>query len=548
MIEVAQAIVAVDIGTTSTKAAAFAVDGKVIASAQRGYALSTPQPGRAEQDADDVLEAVLAALSAVVAETQQSGMHVTGVSFSAAMHSLVGLDAELRPVTPLTTWADQRAKYQARRLRSGPRGLALHRRTGMPVHPMSPVVRLRWYLEEEPETFRSVRYWAGIKEYVLGRLTGELVMDHSIASATGMFHLEYAVWDSEALAYAGISAEQLPALVPTTTVLKLRGGDYGLSDGAPIIVGAGDGPLANLGLGAVHPGTVACSIGTSGALRVTTDRPAVDDRGRVFCYALTSDRWVIGGAINNGGIVLEWLSDAIAPGASTDQVLAEAALSPAGSGGLLFLPYLLGERAPHWSGSPRGAYIGLTREHRRPDLLRSALEGVCLQLAVVMSSLSEAGVNVREIRATGGFSRSPLWRSMLASAFGRPIGFAASAEGSSLGAALLGMTALGLIDSLDHAAELVSIEDVERPNPRDAEVYGELLPIFDSLFDALIPAFEKLPTAPSSHPLDAAPPATTSAARPGAGTPTEPGTASGAAASAPSSDTSALSSAAKENS
>jgi gluconokinase len=290
----------------------------------------------------------------------------------------------------------------------------------------------------------------------------------------------------------------LPKPVPTTTVLRLNSATLGLPAGAPVVVGGGDGPLANLGVGAIRPGAAACSIGTSGALRVASDKPQVDSRGRVFCYVLAPERWIVGGAINNGGNVLEWLADAIAPGLGIEAVLAEAAGAEAGCGGLLFLPYLLGERAPHWSGDPRGAYIGLTREHRRPALLRAGLEGVCLQLAVVLSSLAEAGVDVHEIRATGGFSRSPLWRRILAGAFGRPVGFAASPEGSSLGAALLGMTALGLLEGLDRAAELVRVTAVEQPDSAEAEVYARLLPIFDGLFDALAPAFTALADLPSA--------------------------------------------------
>jgi gluconokinase len=196
--------------------------------------------------------------------------------------------------------------------------------------------------------------------------------------------------------------------------------------------------------------------------------------------------------VNNGGNVLEWLGDAVVPGADISALLDEAARAEAGCGGLLFLPYLLGERAPHWAGDARAVYLGLTREHRRHHLLRAALEGVCLQLAVVLTSLEEADVHVREIRATGGFSRSPLWRRILASAFGRPVGFASSPEGSSLGAALLGMTALGMLDSLDRAADLVRVTEVEQPNSADAETYAALLPVFDGLFEALSPAFAAL--------------------------------------------------------
>jgi gluconokinase len=208
---------------------------------------------------------------------------------------------------------------------------------------------------------------------------------------------------------------------------------------------------------------------------------------------------VIGGAVNNGGIVLDWLRDAVAPDLADDHpaaLLRLAADAPVGSDGLLFLPYLLGERAPHWSSVPRAAFVGLTREHRREHLARAALEGVCLQLAVVLASLGAAGADVHEIRATGGFSRSDLWRRILVDAFGRPVGYASSPEGSSLGAALLGMTALGMLDSLDRAAEMVPVVSVERPSPREAEVYARLQPIFEQAYEGLAPVFEALHSLP----------------------------------------------------
>jgi gluconokinase len=500
-------IVGVDIGTTSSKAVAFTVDGTAVGSGQAGYRLRSRRPGYAEQDADEVRNSAMEATAEAAEQAIDAGHSVAGLSFSAAMHSLIGLDASGFPLTPVLTWADGRAADQAEQLRAEPQGLALHKRTGTPVHPMSPLVKLRWFAEKQPDVAALVHQWVGVKEYLLRRLAGALVVDHGIASTTGMFNLRTSGWDDEALDYAGVKADQLPEPMPTTATLRLsREGAalLGLPAGTPLVLGSSDGPLANLGLGAVRPGDVACSIGTSGAVRVTADQPLVDERGRVFCYVLAPDRYIIGGAVNNGGVVLEWLGDALAPDleGSPTAVLDLAARVPAGCGGLMFLPYLMGERAPHWSGQPRGVYLGLTRGHRREHLLRAALEGVCLQLAIVLSSLAEAGVEIRDIRATGGFSRSPLWRQILAGAFGRPIGFASSPEGSSLGAALLGMAALGMLDSLDAAADLVRVTDSTWPDRADAEAYARLLPIFDRAYEPLIPTFAELASAAGHLPLD----------------------------------------------
>jgi gluconokinase len=499
-------VVGVDLGTTSTKAVAYDTSGRELARASAGYPLEEPHPGWAEQDPELILDAVLSSIRTAVSEVDGP---IAGLSFSSAMHTLIGLDADGRPLTPSLSWADSRAAAQAERLRAAAGGLALHRRTGTPVHPMAPLPKLVWFHEQQPKLFEQVAFWVGIKDFVLSRVCDALVTDHSLASGTGLMDLSTLSWDSEALQLAGISAEQLPELVPTTTVRSglsaAAAGRMGLPSGTPLVVGAGDGPLANLGLGAVHPGVAACSIGTSGALRVMVEKPAVDPLGGVFCYALTEHRWAVGGAINNGGIVLDWAGHTLAPDLGDDPAAALLELAgrvPPGAGGLIMLPYLLSERAPHWSALPRGAYIGLTREHRREHLVRAAIEGVCQQLALVLQSMRAAGNEVREIRATGGFARSPLWRQILADTLGMDVQFPAGHEGSGFGAALLGMEALGLVDSIDVAADLVKIEDTVRPDPSAAAVYAAVRPVFAELYDALVPTYRSLRRLSPQLPLD----------------------------------------------
>jgi gluconokinase len=512
-----EVVIGVDIGTTSVKAVAFDVDGEAHGSGGEKYELRSPEPGHEEQDPDEIAAAVRVAVAAAARAARDGGCEVAGLAFSSVLHSLMGVDDSGRPLTPLLIWADERASEQARALRADADAdaVALQRRTGTPVHPMSPLVKLRWFAEREPDLAGRVDRWIGIKEYVVAGLTGTTAVDHGVASATGLFDLAGERWDEQALELAGIAAGALSEPAATSTTLELAGEaarELELPEGLPVVLGSGDGPLANLGLGAIRPGAVACSIGTSGALRVVVDAPRVDERGRAFCYVLGSGRYAVGGAVNNGGVVLDWAADALAPDvaaaaaeqerSSAEALLELAAQAPPGSGGLLFLPYLLGERAPHWQGRPRGVYLGLTREHRREHLLRATIEGVSLQLAVVLRSLVEAGVEIREVRATGGFSRSPLWRGVLAAALGHPIGFAESPEASALGAALLGMEALGLVDSLERAADLVEVEDVEEPDPASMEVYDRLLPVFDDAYDALAAPFEAIADMQDVLPLD----------------------------------------------
>ena len=500
-------VIGLDLGTTSTKAVAFTVSGDQLATASHGYPLDTPHPGHAVQDPEKILAAAYAAVNEVV--TEVGADRVAGISFSSAMHSLLGLDAEYQPMTSVLTWGDTRAGLQAERLRAGTNGLAIHRRTGTPIHPMSPLTKLIWFREQEPKLHESVAFWVGIKDYVILHMCGALVVDHSLASASGLMNIHTLEWDDEALAIAGVTAEQLPELVRTRDVLTgitpEAADAMGLPETTPVVVGAGDGPLANLGVGAVQPGVAACSIGTSGALRVGVDHPAVDPLGGVFCYALTEDRWVVGGAINNGGATLDWARSILADELDADDPTALtdlAARAQPGSGGLIMLPYLLSERAPHWSALPKGAYIGLTRAHRREHLIRAALEGVCLQLALVLQSMRSAGLEITQVRATGGVTKNDLWREVLAAAFGMRIDFAEGQEGSSFGAALLGMEALGLIESIDIVDQLIPIDEQVSPDPRSTAVYASLLPTFGQLYDALVPTFQTLRRLGPSLPIE----------------------------------------------
>ena len=488
-----EVVLGVDIGTTATKVVAVDVGGATHAVARRAYPLDEPQPGQAVQDPEAIRRAVYQAMAEAAAAARGAGSTVAGVAFSSAMHGLMAVDSRDAPLTPLITWADERAADQADRLRASPTGLALHRRTGTPMHPMSPLTKLMWFRDNEPGLLAKSRRWVGVREYVLASLCGEWLVDVSLASGTGLMSLTAQRWDEEALQLTGIDSSRLSTMVPTTAVVRgLRTDEakaIGVAAGTPIIVGAGDGPLANLGIGAVRPGIAACSIGTSGAIRVGVDRPAVDAGGHVFCYALAAQRWVTGGAINNGGVVLPWLAAILGesghdPAAA---VLELAAGAPVGSAGLMMVPHLFGERAPRWTTDARGAWLGLTHEHRREHLARAALEGICMQLAVVLDSVRDAGVDVHEVRGTGGFARSPLWRQLLADVLGTEIRFMADVEGSSVGAALLGWHALGRIDTLDAAASLNQVVEVRRPEPYAAEVYQRLRMLYASLLDGLAP-------------------------------------------------------------
>lgn len=427
---------------------------RLVGESQRRYPLHTEHGDWAVQDPAVVLDATMQAVRERAAACADAGAEVAGLCFSAAMHTLLGLDRDHRPVTAALSWADTRAAGVARRVRAE-HGVRLATETGTPIHPMAPLAKLAWFAEHEPATARSVRWWCGLKDYVACVLTSRLTTDLSCASGTGLLELRRRDWHPDALRIAGVTADRLPELVAPTEVLRLdagAAGKLGLPDGLPVVVGAGDGPLANLGVGAVSPGTAALSVGTSGALRVVRDAPTTDEDGQVFCYYLAEDLWVIGGAVSNGGMVGQWAARTF--GVEVAGLIDEAAR--ARSDDLLALPYLVGERAPWWDPDPRGAIIGLRARHGRAEISRALVEGVAQQLALVGESVRAAGGHPRAIRATGGAFRSKLWADLLAAALEMPLDLADESAGSGYGAALLGWRALGVLPSLQTAMNLVN--------------------------------------------------------------------------------------------
>jgi gluconokinase len=422
------------------------------------------------------------------------------------MHTLMSLDTNGHPLTASITYADNRATEQAARLREELAGPAIHQRTGTPIHPMSPLTKLLWFRERDADTFNRATKWVSIKEYVFYRLFGGYVVDHSIASATGLFNLEWLKWDDGVLEMLRLSDEKLSRPVPTTHIVQGLKPEYvdrlGLDRGTPFAVGANDGVLANLGVGATEPGVVACPIGTSGAVREVVARPQIDDERRLFCYALTEHRWVIGGPINNGGIALRWARDGLFPdlkavareqGRDPYELMGEMAGEvPAGSEGLVFLPYLAGERAPHWNADLSAVFFGLTMRHRREHVIRAVMEKVIYQMYSVALALEKVAGEPHEIRATGGFARSALWRQMMADVFCREVAFPDSHESSCWGAVLLGMEALGAIDSLDNSKHLTKVSTRHQPDENSARIYKELIEIFIRLYERLEPEFSKI--------------------------------------------------------
>ncbi len=484
--------IGVDMGTTSTKSVLFEVNGTIVASHGIEYPLHSPAPNVAEQDPEQIFEAVLDTIAQVVAKSGIDPAQIACVSFSSAMHSVIAMDGEGTPITACITWADNRSAKWTEKIKADWNGHELYRRTGTPIHPMSPLSKLTWLRHEEQELFERTRKFISIKEYVFFKLFGCYVIDHSIASATGLMNLEQLQWDEEALQVAGVTPERLSELVPTTYQLRGMASDYakwtGLDVDTPFIVGASDGVLSNLGVDAINPGIAAVTIGTSGAIRMVIDKPATDVFGRTFCYALTENHWVVGGAVNNGGMIFRWIKEQLgyeeveeAKRQSVDayELLTNlAARVEPGSDGLIFHPYFAGERAPLWSANARGSYFGLGLHHKKEHLVRAALEGVVYNLYSVLLALEDLTGKPAKILATGGFARSELWRQMMSDIFDQELYVPESIESSCLGAVILGLYSLGLVDSLDVVKHMVGASHYHKPDPASVEKYKELMPIY----------------------------------------------------------------------
>jgi gluconokinase len=497
--------IGVDIGTSSTKAVLYDRSGALRARHAVEYPLSTPSPGAAEQDPDQIVAAVVTVLDAV-RQALPAGERIACVSFSAAMHSLIAVDGAGAPLTRCITWADARSAPWAERLKQAG-GAAIYRRTGTPIHPMSPLAKLCWLRETQPALFGAAARFISIKEYVFFRLFKRHVVDLSIASATGLLDIGTLQWDREALQVAGVTPERLSALVPTTCVLEGLDAEMarrtGLAADTPFVVGANDGVLANLGVGAIEPGAVAVTIGTSGAIRTCVGQPLTDPHGRLFCYVLVPGLWVVGGPVNNGGLILRWLRDEFGSaeietarrlGVDTYDLLTRIAeRAGPGAAGLLFHPYLAGERAPLWNADARGSFFGLAMHHRKEHMIRAVLEGVVFNLHAVLGIMEETGVRAERILASGGFARSQLWRQIMADIFDREVVVGQSAEGSCLGAAILGLHAIGAIEELRGAAQpLIGQTETCRPEPAHVRKYRSLAAIFARLPDLLRDAYRDI--------------------------------------------------------
>src|SRR6266487_231481 len=457
-----QYVLGIDIGTGGTRALIMDEKGKILASATEEHEpFASPKIGWAEQRPEDWWRAAGLAIRKALALGKLRGEQIVCVGFSGQMHGAVMLDGSGEVVRPALIWCDVRTGKQCKELTEKIGSDRLIQLTCNPALPNFTLTKFLWTRENEPENWSRVRSVMLPKDYVRLRLTGDRAIDMADASGTLILDVARRQWSDEVLQAAEIDRSLLPALYESPEVcgkVSAIGAEAtGLAAGTPVVAGAGDQAAGATGMGVVAPGTVSATIGTSGVVFAATDRPALDPQGRVhtFCHAIPG-RWHVMGVTQAAGLSLRWFRDTFAMDSSGaresyDRLTEEAAKISPGCDGLLWTPYLMGERTPHLDASARAALVGLTASHTRAHIVRAILEGVAFSLRDTFTIFQEMNVPVKNIRLGGGGARSPLWRQIQADVYGHPVEIVEAEEGAAYGAALLAAVGAGMWLSVDAA-------------------------------------------------------------------------------------------------
>ncbi len=446
------------------------------------------QPMWAEQDPGDWADAAFVAIRGALAAAGISGNQIRGVGVSGQMHGLVILDRDYQVIRPALIWCDQRSQPQVDWINRHLGPTKMLEWTANPVLTGFTLPKLLWVRDHEPQQFARVRHLLLPKDYVRFRLTGELATEVSDASGTALFDVVRRRWSFEAADGLGLDRSILPQAYESSDVtgtISAQAAELtGLAAGTLVAGGGGDQASGAVGNGIVQPGAVSCTLGTSGVVFAHMEEVAYDPQGRVhtFCHAVR-DKWHVMGVTQGAGLSLQWFRNQFAPGASYDDLLAEAAQSPPGARGLYWIPYLMGERTPHLDAAARGGWIGLTAKHTRADLIRALIEGVSYSQKDCLDLIAAMGVHAASVRASGGGVRSRLWRQILADVFGTPVATLASQEGSALGAAILAMVATGEYSAVPEACGAI-VRDQETVEPRreEAKIYAAGHAVYRSIY------------------------------------------------------------------
>jgi xylulokinase len=487
----------IDVGTGGTRAVLIETDGRITASATGEHApFASPQTGWAEQDPRDWWRAATLAVREVLSKTGIAPEEISAVGFSGQMHGAVLLDKHDEVLRPSIIWCDQRTSDQCIAITKQVGAARLIELTCNPALTGFTLPKLLWVREFEPEAWQQVASVLLPKDYVRLRLTGDKATDVADASGTLLFDVTNRRWSEPMLAAAEINEGLMPRVYESpeiTGVVSAAGAEAtGLRAGTPVVAGGGDQSAGAVGMGIVRPGAVSATIGTSGVVFAASDKPALDPHGRVhtFCHAVPG-RWHVMGVTQGAGLSLRWFRDQFGAHADDgrdpyERLTEEAAAAPPGANGLLWTPYLMGERTPHLDPQARAALVGLTASHTRAHVVRAILEGVAFSLRDTREIFREMDVPVNEIKLGGGGARSTLWRQIQADVYRQPVKIVEAEEGAAYGAALLAGVGAGAWPSVDEACDsVVRVKAEVEPDRENAEMMERQYQLFRRIYPAL---------------------------------------------------------------
>ena len=486
----------VDTGTGGARALLIDATGKEIAAVTAPHEeIRMEHPLWAEQRPENWSEAAVEAIRGVLTKSVAAGRDVRGIGLSGQMHGLVILDRTGSVIRPSLIWCDQRSQPQVDFINSTVGKEKVLESIANPVLTGFTLPKLLWVRDHEPQYFDRVRKVLLPKDYIRFQLTGEFATEVSDASGTALLDVVRRRWSFEMTDALRLDRDILPSVHESTDITGVVSHDAaqltGLAAGTPVVGGGGDQAAGAVGNGIVEPGIVSCTLGTSGVVFAHTDKAAWDPLGRVhtFCHAVR-DKWHVMGVTQGAGLSLQWLRNQLAPGVSYDELMSEAATAPAGSQGLFWLPYLMGERTPHLDPRARGGWIGLTAKHTRADLIRSVVEGVSYSQNDCLNIVEQLGVPVSSVRASGGGARSPFWRQILADVLAKRVAGLENQEGSAYGAALLAMVGTGEFSNVPEACTATVREaDSVMPRAAESQTYASGYETYRALYPALRPIF-----------------------------------------------------------
>lgn len=497
--------IGIDVSTTATKALVVDESGQVLGSASSEYDFSTPRPLWSEQDPELWWQGATGSIRRALQEAGVPGTDIRAVGLTGQMHGLVLLDESGNVLRPAILWNDQRTADECDEIRARLGKERLIQITGNDALTGFTAPKILWVRNHEPQHYQRARHILLPKDYVRYRLTGEYATDRAGGSGTLLFDLKKRTWSEEVTQALEIDPSWLPPTFEgpqVTGAISRRAAEAtGLAVGTPVVGGGGDQAAQAVGVGAVAPGIVALTLGTSGVVFASSDEPAVEPQGRLhaFCHAAPG-KWHLMGVMLSAAGSLRWHRDTVAPGMPFEQLVAEAESVQAGCDGLIFLPYLTGERTPHPDPLARGAFVGLTVRHTRAHMTRAVLEGVAFGLRdsfelikeTVGTGAAASASSIRQVRVSGGGARSPFWRQILADVLQSELVTVNTTEGAAYGAALLAGVGAGSFDDVGSAVEkVVKITDRVTPQ-REPGPYEEMYAVYRALYPALKGSFETL--------------------------------------------------------